>query len=65
MLVLDHTQFILKLFIHFNHFCIKLHHLLKLMVSYATVDIHLYYLMEVYLIEPTVVTSYLKYLPRN
>ena len=57
MLVLDHTQFILKLFIHFNHFCIKLHHLLKLMVSYATVDIHLYYLMEVYLIETTVVTS--------
>ena len=37
------------------------------MVSYATVDIHLYYLMEVYLIETTVVTtgSYLKYFPRN
>ena len=35
------------------------------MVSYATVDIHLYHLMEVYLIETTVVTSYLKYFPRN
>lgn len=35
------------------------------MVSYATVDIHLYYLMEVYLIETTVVTSYLKCFPRN
>ena len=33
------------------------------MVSYATVDIHLYYLMEVYLIETTVVTSYLKHFP--
>ena len=35
------------------------------MVSYATVDIHLYYLMEVDLIETTVVTSYLKCFPRN